>query len=206
MHLWCKPVVTVHIELQSERRPSRNTQIAESKITINEIEVVVKTFTAVKFQEGPSTLLVMPWPVAVATLHGWENMDQPFCNLLWFDELLDTIIFSECPYFADEFNFNSCFFGNRFCRITNSFCQRLTEFLVIEYLYLICIKLACHSIRMTPRRNISLDNHTVIAGENSSNFRSISFRDKCHSKNHLCFFCSLPQITQHSNTFPVYPG
>ena len=69
LHFTGKPVVTVHIELKPERRPGWNTEITQAKIPINEIEIVMKTFTAIKLQKGSSALFVMPWFVAVARLH-----------------------------------------------------------------------------------------------------------------------------------------
>ena len=47
-----KQVMAVRIKLKPERRPCGNAKIAKSEFFINEIEVIMETFTLVKFQES----------------------------------------------------------------------------------------------------------------------------------------------------------
>ena len=51
LQLTGKKVVAVHVELQTERGPCGDTQIAEPKFFVNEIEIIVKTFALVKLKE-----------------------------------------------------------------------------------------------------------------------------------------------------------
>ena len=46
-----KEIVSVHIELQTERRPGRDTEVTEPKFFVNETEVIVEAFALVKFKE-----------------------------------------------------------------------------------------------------------------------------------------------------------
>ncbi len=44
LHFVSKPVMPIHIKLQAEWRPGGNTQIAQAKFFVNEIEVVMQAF------------------------------------------------------------------------------------------------------------------------------------------------------------------
>lgn len=51
LQLTGKKVVAIHVELQTERSPGGDTQIAEPKLLVNEIEIIVKTFALVKLKK-----------------------------------------------------------------------------------------------------------------------------------------------------------
>jgi len=68
---WCKAyaliaetireiVVTVAIELQSKRRPSRHSQIAKSELSIDEVEVIMEAFGLLATQSSFAGHLVVP--------------------------------------------------------------------------------------------------------------------------------------------------
>lgn len=73
-----KEVMAVHIKLKLERRPRRNAEVAKPKFFINEIEVIMQTFTLVKFQKRFSACFVVPRLVSITAFHNGENMDQTF--------------------------------------------------------------------------------------------------------------------------------
>ena len=73
-----KEVVSIHIELQAERCPGRDTEVTEPKFFVNEIEIIVETFALVEFKKCPARCLIMPWLISTALFHGRKDVDEPF--------------------------------------------------------------------------------------------------------------------------------
>lgn len=107
-----KEIVSVHIELQTERRPGRDTEVTEPKFFVNEIEVIVEAFALVKFKECLPRGLVMPWLISIALFHGRKDMDQPLGLAGFPNDLLDAVIFAESPKLTDKLDFNAMFLCN----------------------------------------------------------------------------------------------
>lgn len=97
-------VVAVHIKLETERGSCGNPEIAEPEFFVNEIEIVMKAFALIKFQECLPRRFIMPWFISIATFHGRKDMDQAFRLPCFGYDLLDTVIFAEGMKLADEFN------------------------------------------------------------------------------------------------------
>ena len=71
-----KQVMAVHIKLKPERGSCRNAKIAKPEFFINKIEIIMETFTLVKFQERFSGCFVVSGLVSITAFHSGENMDQ----------------------------------------------------------------------------------------------------------------------------------
>lgn len=119
LQLMGKKVVAVHVEQQAERSPCGDTQIAESKLLVNEIEIIMKTFALAKFKKCLPCGLIMPWLISIALFHGRKDMNQPFGSSGLLDDSLNPVIF------ADEFNFNVVFICDTLGVRTDLFCKRL---------------------------------------------------------------------------------
>ena len=96
-----KEIVSIHIELQTERRPGRDTEVTEPKFFVNEIEVIVEAFALVKFKECLPCGLVMPWLISIALFHGRKDVDQPFGLSGFPDDFLNPVILAESTQFPD---------------------------------------------------------------------------------------------------------
>lgn len=85
-----KQVMPVHVKLKLESRPCRNAEISEAEFFVDKIEIVIvmKALALVKLQESFSG---------------------------FGDDLLDSVIFTECMGFLDELNFNPILLCNLFC-------------------------------------------------------------------------------------------
>ena len=116
-----KEIVSIHIELQTERRPGRDTEITEPKFFVNEIEIIVETFSLVKLKECLPRGLVMPWIISIALFHGRKDMDQPFGLSGFLDDFLDPVIFTESPQLTDELDLNAVFICDALCVCTDLF-------------------------------------------------------------------------------------
>ena len=120
-------VMAVHIELQTERRPSRDTEVTEPKFFVNEIEIIVETFALVKLKECLACLLVMPWLISIALFHGRKDVDQPFGLSGFPDDFLNPLILTESPKLTNELDFNAVFICDALGVCTNLFRKGLGE-------------------------------------------------------------------------------
>jgi hypothetical protein len=68
--------MAIAIELQAKRTPSRYAQINQAQFGVDEVEVVMQTFAAVRSQEGAMGAFVVPGLVAVAGFHCRDDMHQ----------------------------------------------------------------------------------------------------------------------------------
>ena len=174
-----KQVMTVHIKLEPERGPCRNAKITKPEFFINEIEIVMETFTLVKFQERFSGCFVVPGFVSITAFHSGENMDQTFCDPCIRNNFLNTVVFAESMEFPDEFNFNPVFQRNFFSILTDLFCKGLGKTGVIKNPDTIEFHIGGHSFSMAPVWDISLDDHAVITGNDTINLIGV-FISKQH--------------------------
>ena len=107
-------------------------KITESEVRINEVKVVVQAFSGVCFHERFARLLVMPWFVTGARLHGLEDVDQTRVSTTLLDDRLDTVVLSEGVALTYKFNLQSVFFGYPFGTLTKFFAQRVGPIRVVE--------------------------------------------------------------------------
>src|SRR4030042_7207654 len=99
----------VKVELKLERTPRGNTQITESKFRINEVEVIMQTFTAIINQGVFTGLPVMPWFVTGTGFHGRENVHQAGMTATLFQNRLNTVFLAKSFYFTNELDLNANF-------------------------------------------------------------------------------------------------
>ena len=157
----------------------RNAKIAKPKFFINEIKVIMETFTLVKFQERFSGCFVVPGFVSITAFHRGENMDQTFCAPCIRNNFLNTVVFAESMEFPDEFNFNPVLLRNFFSILTDLFCKGLGKTGVIKNPDTIEFHIGGHSFSMAPVWDISLDDHAVITGNDTINLIGV-FISKQH--------------------------
>ena len=172
----CQQVMAVHVKLKPERRPCRDAEIAEAEFPVDKIEIVMKALALVKLQESLSGCFIMPWLVSITALHGRENVNQAFCFPGFSDDLLDAVIFAECMEFSDKLNFNPILLSNLFCILTNLLRKGLRETGIIKNTDTVELHICGHCISMAPVRDISLDDHAVITGNDAVNFIDVFIR------------------------------
>ncbi len=166
--------MTVHVKLKTERRPCRDTKIAKAKFPVDKIEIVMKTLALVKLQEGLPSCFIMPGPVGITAFHSRKDMDQTFRFSGFGNDVLDAVIFSKSMEFSDELNFHSILLSNLFRILTDLFRKGRGETGgIIKNTDTVELHIGSHCFRMAPVRDVSLDNHAVIAGNNAINFISV---------------------------------
>ena len=71
-----EPIMAIAGELESERTPGGNAETTKAELLIDEIEVVVEALAGIVLEESVSRLLVIPWLIARAGLHGGKDMNK----------------------------------------------------------------------------------------------------------------------------------
>src|SRR5215475_6124921 len=68
--------MSVAIELQAERTPSRHAHIDQAQLGVDEVEVIVQAFTGSRAQESAMGLFAMPGLVGGTRFHRRDDMHQ----------------------------------------------------------------------------------------------------------------------------------
>lgn len=87
--------MAVEVELQPERSPRRNPQVAEAQVRVDEVEVVMEALGLSSLQVRAVRLLVVPGPERHAGLHGREDVNESRMVSTLGQDLLDPVLLSE---------------------------------------------------------------------------------------------------------------
>ena len=157
-------VMAVAVELQPERSPCGHSQIAQSQLRRNEVEVIMQTPAGDRLEMSFVGFLVMPRFITSTRFHRREYMHQPWMRAALFYNLLDTLFFAEF-LFAEKFDFQTIFLCQAFGICANLISQRLSPFSVIEYTNVFCSEQAAHPVGITD------------SGDNSCKYDSVKARE-----------------------------
>jgi hypothetical protein len=130
--LACQPVMPVEADLQPARQPRRHSYMAEAQFLVHEIKVVMQTLAVIGNQKRLAGLLVVPWLVCRARLHGRENADQPRLFASFREDLFHPVFLTEVP-FANELDFDAGLRRQPFRVLTNPVPERLGELRIVKY-------------------------------------------------------------------------
>ena len=65
-----QPVMPIEIKLQREGTPGGHPQVAQAKLFIYKVKVIVQTFACIRLEKRFAGLLVLPGLVAGTSFHG----------------------------------------------------------------------------------------------------------------------------------------
>lgn len=181
LKLGCQPIVPVEVELQSERSPGGDPQVAETELLVDEVEIVMKTFAGIVLEKGFMRFLVMPRLVTGTGFHGGEDVYQAGMMAALFEDLVDSILLAECLDLTNELDLDAILFGYSFGVLADFISQFLGELGVIKDADVLGIAEPGHSAIITPSWECSLDNDTIIAAYNTAN---LCFVLVCDSPEH----------------------
>jgi hypothetical protein len=105
-------VVAVAIELQAKRTPSRDPQVAEAELLIDEVEVIVETASGLELEVGFAGALVVPRHVGHTGFHRAEDVDQAGVVAALLQDLLHPVFFAERFALADELDLQPILCGD----------------------------------------------------------------------------------------------
>jgi hypothetical protein len=120
--------MAVMAELQPEWDPCGHSQIAQSQLRRDEVEVTMQTPAGDRLEIGFVCFLVMPRLITSTRFHRREYIRQSWTRTSLFDNPLNTVFFAEF-LFAEKFDFQTIFlcpavaaklFGNRKSNLSRS--------------------------------------------------------------------------------------
>jgi hypothetical protein len=188
-------VVAVEIELETKRRPRRHSEIAQAKLGINEVEVVMQAFATVVFEECFVGCLVMPGLIARTGLHGREYMHKAGMRTALNDEVLYALFLAKI-FLVDEVDGKAVLCGNRFGILPYLFSQRQCPLGIVENADAAECQKPRHSLRIAYAWNGAGQNNTVNTGNNALDFITMSFDEICHARSFQHTY--VPQVSEKS--------
>lgn len=91
-----------------------------------------------------------------------------------FKDCFDAVLFAECFYFTDEFNRNAVLLCDAVGIGGNSISKLAGKGGILKYPDLVRIQKGCHCLIVAPFGYSTLDNNTVITGNNTGNLIFVS--------------------------------
>jgi len=174
-----QPVMAVEVNLQPERAPGGNTDIAQTQVGVDEIKVVMQALAVVGPQQGLPTFLVVPRLVGGTRFHGREDANQAGVMASLREDFLHPIFFAEVP-FADEHNLQAVLGGQSFGILSQGVAQRLGKAGIIKNQNLPSLQVRRHALGVTEPRQRSLDQDTVVARKHARDFISMTLDQQFH--------------------------
>lgn len=181
----CQFIMTVVIELQTKRRPGRNTQITKSKVFKDEVKIVVKALTISGLQEGFVCLLIMPGFVRRARFHGGEDVYQTRMRTPLGNDFTDAFLFAKRLSALNKIDLKFVFLGNLFSVESNLVSKRLSPFRVVEDAYFIGIKVSRHSPCIANRWYCTGNDDTIKTRQDTLNLIRMAVSKKFHGSLYL---------------------
>jgi len=174
-------VMAVEIELEAKRRPCRHSEVTQTQFGIDEIEVVMQTFTAVVLEKCFVGFLVMPGLIARTWLHCREDMHKAGMRTALNKDILYTLFLAEV-LFADEVDGKAVLCGNSFGILPYLFPQRQCPLGIVENTDAVRCQKPRHSIGIAYTGNGAGQNDTVKTGSNTFDFITMSFNEIWHAR------------------------
>jgi hypothetical protein len=180
-------VMAVEIELEAKRRPCRHSEITQTKLGIDEIEVVMQTFAAVVFEECFVGFLVMPGLIARTWLHCREDVHQAGMRPALNNDILYALFLAKV-LFADEVDGKAVLCGNSFGVLSYLFSQRQCPLAIVENADAVECQKPRHSLGIAYTGNGAGQNNTVKTGSDTFYFITMSFNEIWHAQSfqHNC--------------------
>ncbi len=161
-HLRGQQVVTVEVELEAEGTPCGDAQIAEAKLRIDEVEIVVDAFSGVGAQKCPARLLVVPRLVGGACLHRREDVNEARVTAALCENLLNPALLAHrCR--PDELDLDARRLRQTFGVGPDLIAKWLGKSRIVEDADMMTVQVGCHPLRMAQTRKRPLDNDAVVA-------------------------------------------
>lgn len=172
-------IMAVEIELEAKRRPRRHSEITQTKLGIDEIEVVMQTFAAVVFEKCFVGFLVMPGLIARTWLHCREDMHKAGMRTALNNDILYALFLTKV-LFVDEIDGNAVLCGNSFSILPYLFPQRQRPLGIVENADAVRCQKQRHSLSIAYTGNGAGQNNTVKTGSNTFDFITMSFNEIWH--------------------------
>ena len=176
----CQHIMSVTIELQSERCPCRYSQITQAKLGSDKVEVIMQAFTRHRFEICFMGLFIMPGFISSAGFHRRKDMYKSGMRTSLFDNIVNAVFFSEI-LFTDEIDFQAVFCSQFLGIKTNFFSHRFNEVGVVKDLNVFFEEHRSHPLGITNARYSSSQYDSVKAGDDAFDFSIVPLDKILHS-------------------------
>jgi hypothetical protein len=174
--------VPVEVELQPEGAPGRHPEVAEAKLFINEVEVVVQALAGGRFEEGLVGPLVVPRLVALTGLHGGQDVNEPRVVTAALKHLLDQCFLAECLALAHVLDLDAGLLGNLLSVFAHLLPERFREAWVVEDADVLRLQERGHAGGVTQTGQYSRDDHPVPARQHSGDLVLVAIEQRAHQR------------------------
>ena len=172
-----QPAVTVAIELETERTPGRHPQIDQAQLGVDEVEVIMQTFAAVRPQEGVMRALVVPGFIAVAGFHRRDDMHQARMVATPCEYLGDDVLLADVAL-GDVFDRDACSAGQLGSAGADAIPERFGKPRIVEDADALCPEKRRHTLCVADPRQCAGDNDPVITREHAGKALAIAVRQQ----------------------------
>jgi hypothetical protein len=172
-----QPAVTVAIELETERTPSRHAQIDQAQLGVDEVEVIMQAFAAVRAQEGAMRAFVVPRPITVAGLHRRDDMHQARMVAAPGEYLGDDVFFADVVL-GNVFNSDACSTGQLGSAGADAIAERFGKPRIVEDADSTCRQKCRHALCVAHPRQCAGDDHPIVTREHAGKAIAVTLRQQ----------------------------
>src|SRR5580692_1070526 len=172
-----QPAMSVAIELQAERAPSRYPQIDQAQLRVDEVEVIMQAFAAVRPQEGAMRAFVVPGLVAVTGFHRRDEMHQAGMVATDGKDLGDDVLLADMAL-ANMFDGHASSTGQFGSSVADAIAERFSKSRIVEDADLTRRQKCRHSLRIAGPRQRPGDDDPVVAGEHPGEALTVTIRQQ----------------------------
>jgi hypothetical protein len=148
--------------------------MAQARFFVHEVEVIVQALAIIWNQICPGRLLVVPWLVGRAGLHGGENANQPGLLTPAGQDLFHPVFLPEVPL-ADELDFDARFGRHLPGVLAYPVAERFGKLRVVEYPDLPLVQKRCHPPGKANLWQCAKNQHPVPATQHSGYLPGVTF-------------------------------
>jgi hypothetical protein len=172
-----QPAMAIAIELQAKRTPSRHAQINQAEFSVDEVEVVMQTFAAVRPQEGAMGAFVVPGLIAVAGFHCRDDMHQAGMVAAAGEHLGDDVLLADVAL-GNVLDGHAGGTGQVGGALAHTITERFGKPRIVEDRYLPGREKCRHSPRIAGPRQCASDDDPVVTGEHPGEALAVALRQQ----------------------------
>jgi hypothetical protein len=172
--------VTVEVELNPKGSVGRDPEVAESKIAIDEVEVVVETLTLSGANECASVFVATTNAEGGAALDHRKDVDQTGMISALSDDLLDSVVFSEI-LLLDELDLHALLGNDGLDPLLELMRQGFKMPLEVRDLDVVSPQIGIDPILVLELREDAAEDYAIPAGQHSVDQATVSMKQISHS-------------------------
>lgn len=172
-------VVSVTVELQPKRHTCRYSQITQSQLGINKVEIIMQTFAGYRLEICFVSPLIVSGFIGCASLHSRVNVYQSGMHSALGDNIVNAVFFTK-NLFSNKFDFQAVFQSDSFGIFSGVLSQRLSPLGVVENTNTLLTQKQAHTVGVTNARYGSGQYDPVKTGDDPLDFTVVLLDNVLH--------------------------